>query len=162
VSAARPAADGYLALICVTDAHWSALLTALGRPDLAARGDLASRAGRVARMDEVDELVSAWTAGLGKDELAGRLRGAGVPCAPVREIAEVVTDPHLLERGMLRQIDHPQYGPLTVPHSPLHVGEYRAELEPSPALGQHNDVVYGGWLGLSAAEIRDLAEREVI
>jgi CoA:oxalate CoA-transferase len=77
-----PAADGYLALICVTDAHWSALLTAMSRPDLAARGDLASRAGRVARLDEVDELVSAWTAGLGKDELAGRLREAGVPCGP--------------------------------------------------------------------------------
>jgi crotonobetainyl-CoA:carnitine CoA-transferase CaiB-like acyl-CoA transferase len=63
---------------------------------------------------------------------------------------------------MLQRIDHPQYGPLTVPHSPLRVGDYFAEIEPSPALGQHNDVIYGGWLGLSAAEIRDLAEREVI
>jgi CoA:oxalate CoA-transferase len=157
-----PAADGYLALICVTEAHWSALVTVMGRPDLADRADLATRAGRVARMDEVDQLVSAWTAGLSQDELAGRLRAAGVPCAPVRELGEVVADPHLLQRGMLRQIDHPQFGPLTVPHSPLHVGEYRAELEPSPALGQHNDVVYGGWLGLSAAELRDLAERAVI
>jgi CoA:oxalate CoA-transferase len=157
-----PAADGYLALICVTDAHWTALAGAMGRPDLAERADLASRAGRGAAMDEVDELVAAWSAGLGKDELAARLRAAGVPCAPVREIGEVVTDPHLRERGMLQEIDHPQYGPLTVPHSPLRVGDYFAEIEPSPALGQHNDVIYGGWLGLSAAEIRDLAEREVI
>jgi crotonobetainyl-CoA:carnitine CoA-transferase CaiB-like acyl-CoA transferase len=63
---------------------------------------------------------------------------------------------------MLEQIDHPQYGPLTVPHSPLHVGDYRADLEPSPALGQDNAAVYGGWLGLSEAQLADLAEREVI
>jgi CoA:oxalate CoA-transferase len=157
-----PASDGYLALICVTDAHWSALLGAMGRPDLAARADLATRAGRVEHMDEVDEIVRAWTSGRGKEELAGLLRAARVPCAPVREISEVVTDPHLLERGMLEQIDHPQYGPLTVPHSPLHVGDYRADLEPSPALGQDNAAVYGGWLGLSEAQLADLAEREVI
>jgi CoA:oxalate CoA-transferase len=157
-----PASDGYLALICVTDAHWRALAAAMGRPDLAAREDLATRAGRVTAMDEVDELVAAWTATQPKDALALLLRSAGVPCAPVREIDEVVTDPHLLERGMLRVIDHPQYGRLTVPHSPLQVGDFRAELEPSPALGQHNDDVYGGWLGLSAAELADLAEREVI
>jgi CoA:oxalate CoA-transferase len=157
-----PARDGYLALICVTDAHWSALLGAMGRTDLAARADLATRAGRVEHMDEVDEIVRAWTSGRGKEELAGLLRAARVPCAPVREISEVVTDPHLLERGMLEQIDHPQYGPLTVPHSPLHVGDYRADLEPSPALGQDNAAVYGGWLGLSEAQLADLAEREVI
>jgi CoA:oxalate CoA-transferase len=157
-----PASDGYLALICVTDAHWTALLGAMGRPDLAARADLATRAGRVEHMDEVDEIVRAWTSGRGKEELAGLLRAARVPCAPVREISEVVTDPHLLERGMLEQIDHPQYGPLTVPHSPLHVGDYRADLEPSPALGQDNAAVYGGWLGLSEAQLADLAEREVI
>jgi CoA:oxalate CoA-transferase len=157
-----PASDGHLALICVTDAHWRALAAAMGRPDLAAREDLATRAGRVTAMDEVDELVAAWTATQPKEELAELLRSAGVPCAPVREIDEVVTDPHLLERGMLQQIDHPQYGPLTVPHSPLQVGDFRAVLEPSPALGQHNDEIYGGWLGLSAAELADLAQREVI
>jgi crotonobetainyl-CoA:carnitine CoA-transferase CaiB-like acyl-CoA transferase len=48
-----------------------------------------------------------------------------------------------------------------VPHSPLHVGDYRARLQPSPALGQDNDAIYG-WLGLSEAQIADLAQREVI
>ena len=157
-----PASDGYLALICVTDAHWSALTGVMGRPDLAGRADLASRAGRVEHMDEVDEIVRAWTSGRGKEELAGLLRAARVPCAPVREISEVVTDPHLLERGMLEQIDHPQYGPLTVPHSPLRVGDYRADLRPSPALGQDNEAVYGGWLGLTGEQLADLAQREVI
>jgi CoA:oxalate CoA-transferase len=157
-----PARDGHIALICVTDAHWTSLVKAMGRPDLADRPEYATRVERVARIDEVDELVQAWTATLDKEELAERLRSAGVPCAPVREIAEVVTDPHLLDRRMLNEIDHPEFGRLTVPHSPLHVGDYHAELEPSPSLGEHNQAIYGDWLGLDATEISDLAERGVI
>ena len=157
-----PTSDGHLALICVTDAHWRALVGVMDRPDLAARDDLATRVQRVARMDEVDEIVGAWTAGFAKEPLAALLRAAKVPCAPVREIGEVVVDPHLHQRGMLQEIDHPEYGPLTVPHSPLHVGSYRAELTPSPALGQDNEAVYGQWLGLTPDEIRDLTDRGVI
>lgn len=157
-----PAQDGHVALICVTDGHWRALVDLMDRPDLAAREDLATRFGRVARLAEVDDIVGGWTSGLGKEKLAGMLRGAGVPCAPVREIAEVVTDPHLLARGMLNPVDHPEFGPITVPHSPLRVGDFHAELTPSPRLGEHNQAVYGDWLGLSADTIRDLAQREVI
>lgn len=157
-----PTRDGHLALIAVTDAHWRALVGLMDRPDLAAREDLATRVQRVARMDEVDEILAAWTATFDKEDLAARLRSAKVPCAPVREIGEVVVDPHLHERGMLREIDHPEYGHLTVPHSPLHVGDYRAELRPSPALGQDNEAVYGDWLGLTPDEVRGLADRGVI
>lgn len=157
-----PTTDGHLALICVTDAHWRSLVVVMGRADLAAREDLATRVQRVARMDEVDEIVGAWTATFGKEELAAKLRAAKVPCAPVREIGEVVVDPHLHQRGMLQEVDHPEYGRLTVPHSPLHVGDFRAELTPSPALGQDNEAVYGRWLGLSDDEVRDLADRGII
>ena len=157
-----PARDGYVALICVTEGHWEALVAAMERTDLAERRDLATRAGRVAKMDEVDEIVAGWTADLPKEEIVGRLRGFGVPCAPVREIEEVIHDPHLLERGMISHIDHPQHGPLTVPHSPLRVGDFRAELTPSPALGQDNEAVYGSWLGLGTEEISELSDRGAI
>ena len=63
---------------------------------------------------------------------------------------------------MLNEIDHPEFGRLTVPHSPLHVGDHHAELESSPSLGQHNQAIYGDWLGLDAKEISDLADRGVI
>jgi CoA:oxalate CoA-transferase len=157
------AADGgHVALFCVTDRHWAGLLKAMGRPELARRDDLASRAGRVAHMDEVDDFVAAWARSLPRDELVDELRAADVPCAPVRDVEEVVADPHLLGRGMLQPIEHPQFGPITVPASPLRIGGYQADVAPSPALGQHNEAVFRGWLGLSAAELSDLAEREII
>lgn len=153
---------GHVALFCVTDRHWAGLLKVMGRPDLAERDDLASRAGRVAHMDEVDDIVTAWAGSLQRDEVVGELRAADVPCAPVRGVEEVAADPHLLERGMLQPIEHPQFGPITVPASPLRIGDYQAEVTPSPALGQDNEAVFSGWLGLSSEELRDLAEREII
>ena len=81
----------------------------------------------------------------------------------VRDLGEVVTDVHLHERGMLQDIEHPELGPLTVPHSPLRYrGSPLAPLEPSPALGQHNSEVYGGLLGLSTAEVDQLRASGVI
>ena len=153
---------GYVALFCVTDRHWAGLLKAMGRPDLAERDDLASRAGRVAHMDEVDAIVAAWARSLARDELVGDLRGADVPCAPVRGVEEVAADPHLLERGMLQRIEHPQFGSITVPASPLRIGDYQVGITPSPDLGRDNEAVFSGWLGLSAEEVLDLAEREII
>jgi CoA:oxalate CoA-transferase len=153
---------GYIALFCVTDGHWAGLLKAMGRTDLVEREDLATRVGRVARMDEVDEIVGAWARSRSRDELIGELRTADVPCAPVRDIGEVALDSHLLERGMLQPIEHPQFGPVTVPASPLRIGDHRARVTPSPGLGQDNHEVFCGWLGLSEEEVRDLEEGGVI
>ncbi len=157
-----PASDGHVALICVGEAHWRALTELMGMPELAIHPKFADRVARVAHIEEVDALVSAWTRDQTKEELAERLWGAGVPSAPVRELAEVVNDPHLRQRGMLREIDHPDMGPLVVPHSPIRVGDFYADLVPSPTLGQHNDEIYGEWLGLGAEEIADLRNKGVI
>ena len=158
-----PTRDGYLAIICVTDAHWRSLAGAMGRDDLGSAPGFATRTERVERIDEIDELVSAWTAGFAKDELFETLRDHGIPCAPVRDLAEVVGDPHLHARGMLREIDHPEIGRVTVPHSPLRYdGDGGAPLVPSPGLGEHNEAVYGEWLGLSRTELDELEREEVI
>jgi CoA:oxalate CoA-transferase len=160
---AYPASDGFLTLICVTDAHWRSLAAAMGREDLAEREGYATRAERVDRIDEIDELVGAWTAVRTKAELVETLRAHRVPCAPVRDLAEVTTDPHLHARGMLREIDHPEIGRITVPHSPLRFdGESGADLRPSPALGQDNEAVYCDWLGLSHEELEELEREEVV
>lgn len=157
-----PASDGHVALICVSEGHWRALTELMGVPELATHHSYVDRVARVAHIAEVDAIVSDWTRDQTKEQLAERLRVAGVPSAPVRELAEVVNDPHLHQRGMLRAIDHPEMGPLVVPHSPVRVGDYYAELFPSPTLGQHNDEIYGEWLGLDAETIADLRQSGVI
>jgi crotonobetainyl-CoA:carnitine CoA-transferase CaiB-like acyl-CoA transferase len=72
-------------------------------------------------------------------------------------------DPHMHERGMLQEIDHPELGTITLPTSPLRLhGLGSAPAAPSPTVGQHNGEVYGGWLGLSAEEIAALKEAGAI
>ncbi len=158
-----PTSDGYVAIICVSDHHWVALAELIGRPELAEHEHYATRRARAEHMDEVDDLVGSFTSGHERDPLCELLRAGRVPCAPVRDLGEVVNDPHLHERGMLQEIDHPDFGRLTVPHSPLRYdGEIRMPLEPSPALGEHNEAIFCGLLGLDHEELEELERTEVI
>jgi crotonobetainyl-CoA:carnitine CoA-transferase CaiB-like acyl-CoA transferase len=158
-----PAADGYVAIIGVSEQHWASLATLIGRTDLIDVPGWATRRERVERMEELDEIVAAYTSQYPRDELLTLLRDARVPCAPVRDIGEVVTDEHLHERGMLQEIEHPELGPLTVPHSPLrYEGTPRLPLTPSPKLGEHSAEILREWLGLGPDEIDELTRQEVI
>jgi CoA:oxalate CoA-transferase len=158
-----PAADGFVAIICVSDSHWVGLANLIGRPELAEHPDYATRRARAEHMDEVDELVGLFTANHERDPLCTLLRENRVPCAPVRDLGEVVDDPHLRERGMLQEIEHPEFGSIVVPHSPLRFsGEERMAIEPSPGLGQHNEEIFCGLLGLDQDEFEELRRTEVI
>ena len=158
-----PTADGHVAIHIVTEGHWKNLLKAMGREELADDPRFATNADRVAHMDETDALVTEWTQTLPKMEVFARTKALRVPCAPVRTAPEVMHDPHMHERGMLEEIDHPELGRITVPTTPLRLhGLAKAPAGPSPTVGQHNAEIYGGWLGLSAAEIAVLKDEGVI
>ena len=79
---------------------------------------------------------------------------AKVPCAPVRDLSEVMHDENMHARGSLQWIDHPTLGRVVLPHSPLvFEGTERRPIEPSLPLGASNDEVFGAWLGHSKAEL---------
>jgi CoA:oxalate CoA-transferase len=157
------ASDGYLALICVSETHWTSLLKAMGREDLNDDPRLGSLKSRVANIDFVDETISAWTRQFTRAELDARLKAHRVPCAQVRDLGEVVRDPHMHARGMLRDVRHPILGDLVLPASPMRYdGKAIDELRPSKELGADNAAVYKGWLGLSEAEFDDLQKTGAI
>lgn len=158
-----PTRDGHIALICVSDSHWLALLSAMGRDDLAGEDRFLTLARRAANIDEVDALVSKWTLQFETSRLWELLRERRVPAAPVRGLAEVVADKHLRERGMLQDIDHPDLGRVTVPNSPFRLSEHPVTTpRPAPRLGEHNAEVLTGWLGVSEDELVQLREEAVI
>jgi crotonobetainyl-CoA:carnitine CoA-transferase CaiB-like acyl-CoA transferase len=158
-----PTRDGYIAIICVGEAHWRSLLGAMGREDLLDDPRFATLKSRVANIDLVDEIVAGWTRAHDKQPLFETLIARHVPCSPVRDLKEVVNDPHMHARGALKRIEHPELGPIVVPASPLRFdGSAPAELMPSALLGGQNDEVYGNWLGLSPGEIAGLRENGVI
>jgi len=74
-----------------------------------------------------------------------------------------MNDEHMHGRGMLAHIDHPELGDIIVPSTPLRLhGAEPVAAGPSPRIGQHNGEIYGGWLGLSPAELAELQNSEVI
>ena len=158
-----PTADGHVAIHIVTEGHWKNLLKAMGREELAQDLRFATNADRVAHMDETDAIVTQWTRSLKKMDVFARTKALRIPCAPVRTAPEVMHDPHMHERGMLEEIDHPELGSIVVPTSPLRLhGLGKAPAGPSPRIGQHNAEIYGGWLGLSEREIAALKDEGVI
>jgi crotonobetainyl-CoA:carnitine CoA-transferase CaiB-like acyl-CoA transferase len=154
---AFPTRDGWVAIHVVTEQHWQNLLRAMGREDLQDDPRFSTNPARTENMEATEAVVSAWTRTLGKMEVVAAAKRYRIPVAPVRNAVEVMNDPHMHERGMLQRVDHPSLGSVVLPNSPLRLhGADRVEPVPSPLLGQHNQEVYGGWLGLTSDELEAL------
>lgn len=156
------ASDGWVAIVCATDEHWLNLTDAMGRPDL--RDNLALRGlkERIARIDEVTALIAGWAAKRTRDQVTALCQQHHVPCAPLRDILEVLADPHLQARGFLTQ-QPTAAGPVALPNSPMrYAGSALRPLSAPPSLGEHTDQVLSEFCGLNAAEIAALRSAGVI
>jgi crotonobetainyl-CoA:carnitine CoA-transferase CaiB-like acyl-CoA transferase len=152
-----PAQDGFIALFCVTEAHWAGLAAAMGKQDLLTDPRFSDLKARVANIDALDEIITEWTVARSKADLLEVTDRFRVPRAPVRELDEVVNDEHMHARGSLKRVSHPDLGDVVLPTGPLRYGGSDVrELEPSRAIGADNTSVYGEWLGRTTEEIAAL------
>ena len=152
-----PASDGWLSIACVYDDHWKKLVQVMGMPALSSDPRYATVADRCARMQEVDDMVGDWTRGQGRNALVDLLEASRVPVAPVRDLKEVMHDPHMHQRGMLEWIDDPVLGQIVVPNSPLRLhGSAKPGTVRRPELGEQTDEILAEMLGLSEADIGGL------
>ena len=90
------------------------------------------------------------------------IAGAGVPCGAVFNTLELLHDPDLHARGIMTKIDHPQRGEVNVTGWPLKMSDSHVPVQSSPLLGADNEAIYGGWLGYSTDDVKDMRERKVI
>jgi crotonobetainyl-CoA:carnitine CoA-transferase CaiB-like acyl-CoA transferase len=90
----------------VVEEHWHQLLAAMGRKGLCNDPRFKTNADRVAHVDETHALVGAWTQTFGKMGVFTIAKRHRIPCAPVRDVSEVMHDPHMHERRMLEWIEH--------------------------------------------------------
>lgn len=157
------AKDGYVLLLAADEAKWRALCHIIGRADLVHDPRFATNAARIQRIAEVDAIVGGWIAQQTKQEVMDRCVAADITCGIVKEVPEVLSDPHLRARGTLQDVDHPTAGRVTVLAAPVRLGGQNPTVDaPSPTLGQHNELIYGKLLGLSAEELAALKEQGVI
>ena len=155
--------DGHIAVVCVTEPHWHKMLAAMGREDLKDDPRFSTNKARVENLAQTDEVVQQWASSRTRDELVALSKQHGFPAAPVRNLIEVMNDPHMHARGMLEWFEDQDLGRIVLPGSPLMIhGADRVATVSSPKLGQHNQEIYGHWLGMSDAAIEALKKEGTI
>lgn len=156
--------EGWLALSVTTDDEWRALRSLLGDPEWAMNPALDSRAGRRAAHAEIDEQLGAWTREHERADLVATLRAAGVPASEVANPSRLLeTNPQLRARGYFETTEHPVVGAMPLPSLPFRYASVERWLRsPAPTMGQHNERVLRGVLGLSSEDIADLEAEGMI
>jgi CoA:oxalate CoA-transferase len=159
-----PARDGEILIFCLTEAHWRTLAKLMEREELIADPRCKNHGTRLKIADELDRIVSDWTGGQARDAIVQRLIEAGIPCAPVRSVDEVVADPELVERRTLIDSDYPTRGAIKVAGTPIKLSEAPDSSRPMrrpPALGEHNAEVLAT-IGIGADELASLIHDGVV
>jgi crotonobetainyl-CoA:carnitine CoA-transferase CaiB-like acyl-CoA transferase len=157
--------DQWVTLAVRSDADWQKLCTVMHRPDLAADPALATATGRRKEEDRIEVAIRHWTTSVRPDLAMVTLQEAGIAAGVARLPADLPADPHLVTIGHWQPAVRKFMGPHLLPSVAYREGTATmpypiARL--APTLGQHNEEVLGGILGLSAAEIAQLAADGVI
>jgi formyl-CoA transferase len=155
-------ADGYINLGAANTRTWERLARALGRPALVDRPEYATAEDRVRNRHRLAEEIEAVTATRPRAHWLTLLEEAGIPCGPILDYEEVFADPHVRQRGMVQEIDHPEAGRIRVVGPPVKLSETPASVRrPSPRLGEHTAEILRE-IGVLDAEIEALAASGVV
>jgi benzylsuccinate CoA-transferase BbsF subunit len=151
--------ERWLAIACLTDAHWRALREAMGDPEWARDPAFATAGGRAEGRKKIDVHVAEWTRDREVYETMMLLQSAGVPAGVVQDGVDLNEhDPQLRHAGFLTPVDDPdpQLGPMWVDRLPLHFEKTPCEVYLRPRrVGEDNVGVLHDWLGMSEAEVRE-------
>ena len=146
--------DQWVSIAVGTEAEWRALCTVIGKPELAQDARFSTRCARKQNEDDLDSIISAWSATRDRWEVTKALQHAGVAAFPSMSNKDLATNEHLRERGYLVQLEHPEVG------RRIHVGipwtfsgEPAKVASPAPVRGAHTDAVLSQLLGYSREKI---------
>ena len=139
------------------------VMAVVGRPDVAAHEWFGSARERVGHADELDRIVGDWIAARGFDEVMAAFQEAGAAIAPIYDMAQVVSDPHVRATEMIATVEDEDLGPLKMQNLLFRLlgspGRIRFA---GRDLGQDNEEVFGERLGLDQQRVAQLREDGVI
>jgi formyl-CoA transferase/CoA:oxalate CoA-transferase len=160
---AFPTRDGHVVVAVFAEKFWASFCRAIDRPELAADPRFDSNLKRVERREELVPGLEAVFAARTTAEWLARLQREGVPVAPINTVDRVVSDPQVLLREMVVELEHPTLGTLSTLGTPVKA-DGAPPFRPAPprALGEDTDPVLRELLGYSLERIDLLRQQRVI
>ena len=161
-----PRADGgkdFIILAVGNDGQYAKFCEVAGRPDLASEPRFVKNADRVRHRAELVPMLETVMKTRAKADWLSALEAAKVPCGAINSLDEVFSDPQVQARGMVTHWQHPLRADLPLVSSPIKLEKTPVRTDrPPPMLGQHTDEVLGELLGVDAARLATLRDRQVI
>ena len=155
--------DGMVLIAANQDTVFSRLAEAMGQPGLAQDPKYSTHGARGAHQVELDALVERWTQTLTTRQVLDLMDKFGVPAGLSYRAPDMLEDPHFQARNAIVSVPHPDFGQLKMQNVAPKLSETPGSIRsPSPGLGQHNDEIYRGLLGLSEERYAELKSAKVI
>ncbi len=154
--------DLYLVVACPTDKFWKSLCRALGREDLIGHPHFKDARQRNIHREELYQILEEVVLTKTVDEWMEVLRREDVPSAPVNTIDRVMTDPQLLHRRMIVEIDHATSGKFKSLGNPVKVSGAEETFNHPPLLGEHTEEILHDLLNYDSQRIEKLIQEEII
>jgi len=154
--------DRWVALEIHTDEEFAILARTIDKPELAENERFLHMASRKGNEAELDSIIESWTGERDRDWIVNELCKAGLAAAPSRNAKDLYADPHLRARQAFMTINHPEIGEFELVGAPWKMSDCKTPAVHAPLLGEHNEYVFKGLLGLSDEEMADLRKREII
>jgi len=155
--------ENWVAISVEDDAQFRALAQVAGIPKLAEDPRFSTTEARLSHQDELEPLIEQWTLGCQAEDVVEKLQAAGVPAGPVLDSAQVLADPHMVQRGYVQSPDHPIVGPRPMGAFSWTVdGGQPAIPRSAPLFGEHNKKVIQELLQVPGEEFERLMQNGVI
>jgi formyl-CoA transferase len=148
--------NDYVYVVANTGPMLERLMIVLGHPELADDPRLTSAENRRQNEQWLQGLIEGWTAGRTKFEAMADLQAAGIPAGATFDSGDIFHDAHLIERGMVQEVEHPTRGKVEIIGNPIRIDHDYTRLRHSPLLGADTYEVLRDELGLSEAELGEL------
>jgi crotonobetainyl-CoA:carnitine CoA-transferase CaiB-like acyl-CoA transferase len=157
------ASDGHIIIACGNQGFWEKFCKLAGLEHLLADERFSTMKKRVENRAELTPLVAATVRTCTRHEWYELLDREGIPCGLIKNVAEVCTDPQVLARDMVVQLNHPTAGAISVNGVPIKLSGTPGEVkDPPPLLGQHTEVILAEILGYTADQIAELRRLKAI
>jgi crotonobetainyl-CoA:carnitine CoA-transferase CaiB-like acyl-CoA transferase len=157
---------GYVMICAGQPPHWKSLTDLMGKNHLAADPRFHSIENRLQNNDALDKEIEAWTQTMARDDIVAACQAAGIPCGPFYDLSDIMVDPHLRARGLLKPLRHPIFGEIAAASAadyPVQFESIDTTLDrPAPMLGQDTREVLGDVLNMEPHEIAKLVESGVV